>query len=79
MAYWVVRNWTDVQDYFGISQPTGMVNAAAVPAPSQRFLFSDWKIALLGVSLVGQGDGIDAFARCNEVTMFLMRCDDVFV
>ena len=42
VAYWVVRNWTDVQDYFGISQPTGMVNAAAVPAPSQRFLFSDW-------------------------------------
>lgn len=42
VAYWVMRNWTDVQEYFGISQPAGVINAAAVPAPTQRSLFSDW-------------------------------------
>jgi GTPase SAR1 family protein len=33
VAYWVARNWMDVQDFFGFSQPAGVVHAVAVPAP----------------------------------------------
>ncbi|CAK4028498.1 hypothetical protein DOTSEDRAFT_67494 [Lecanosticta acicola] len=36
VAYWVVKNWVDVQEFFGFGQTQGgMVTATAVPAPVQ--------------------------------------------
>ncbi|EME48473.1 hypothetical protein DOTSEDRAFT_67494 [Dothistroma septosporum NZE10] len=42
VAYWVMRNWADVQDYFGIPQSTGMISATAVPAPTEKSTLADW-------------------------------------
>lgn len=37
VAYWIVKNWVDVQGYFGLSQSHGgMVTATAVPAPVHK-------------------------------------------
>jgi hypothetical protein len=33
VAYWVMRNWMDVQDFFGFNQPAGMVHAIPPPPP----------------------------------------------
>ncbi|KAF2161755.1 hypothetical protein M409DRAFT_69560 [Zasmidium cellare ATCC 36951] len=35
VAYWIMRNWAEVQDFFGVGQ-TSMVQATAVPAPSPK-------------------------------------------
>ncbi|EGP92280.1 unnamed protein product [Zymoseptoria tritici ST99CH_1E4] len=38
VAYWVVKNWMDVQDFFGFTQPAVMVHAIPVlPPPSSRY------------------------------------------
>ncbi|KAF2212234.1 hypothetical protein CERZMDRAFT_97511 [Cercospora zeae-maydis SCOH1-5] len=33
-AYWVIRNWMDVQDYLGFGEPAGMVTTTAIPPPA---------------------------------------------
>lgn len=35
VAYWIMRNWAEVQDFFGIGQ-TSMISTTAVPAPSPK-------------------------------------------
>ncbi|KAK4507403.1 hypothetical protein PRZ48_001138 [Zasmidium cellare] len=35
VAYWIMRNWAEVQDFFGVGQ-TSMLQATALPAPSPR-------------------------------------------
>lgn len=35
VAYWIMRNWVEVQDFFGLGQ-TSMVSTTAVPAPSPK-------------------------------------------
>ncbi|KAK5126633.1 hypothetical protein LTR85_009567 [Meristemomyces frigidus] len=45
-AFWVVRNWAEVQDWFGVGQPV-ILNAPAVPAPTKGLMGYvediDWK------------------------------------
>lgn len=35
VAYWIMRNWAEVQDFFGTGQ-TSMVHATAIPAPAPK-------------------------------------------
>ena len=35
IVFWTVRNWTEVQEWFGIGQAPYLVNAQAVPAPEK--------------------------------------------
>lgn len=45
-AFWVVRNWAEVQEWFGVGQPM-LVNAPAVPAPTKSVMSHlediDWR------------------------------------
>lgn len=35
-AYWILRNWMEVQDFLGLGQPSGMVTTTAIPPPATR-------------------------------------------
>ena len=46
VAWWVVRNWGEVQDFLGLGATGPVVTVTGVPAPTQRgglFGTSDWK------------------------------------
>ncbi|KAM3415953.1 hypothetical protein BST61_g9443 [Cercospora zeina] len=33
-AYWVIRNWCEVQEFLGFGEPAGMVTTTAIPPPA---------------------------------------------
>lgn len=41
VAWWVMRNWIEVQEFLGLNQHTGVVSVTGVPAPSRGW-FDDW-------------------------------------
>lgn len=44
IAFWVLRNWAEVQDVFGLGHPSSVVSVAAVPAPSRGwFDEANWR------------------------------------
>ena len=50
VAWWVARNWADVQDFLGIAQPTTVVSVNTLPSSADRGVFDgiSWK-GLLGM------------------------------
>jgi hypothetical protein len=40
VAWWAMRNWADLQEFFGLVQP---INVTAVPAPTRGWDTLDWK------------------------------------
>ena len=38
LTYWLMKNWADVQEFFGFGQPEPLVNMVAVPAPTRSLL-----------------------------------------